>query len=103
MSFENQNQSVSKTVSGFFCFCVLGIMFSVLVLLVTAKVTLERSDWLAGEMSLTLIYDFGSVHENLLECLGETGIKQFWSCRFLANAEEHDVMSLNGVVEYACV
>lgn len=61
------------------------------MLLVTAEVTLEHSDWLAAEMSLRLIYDFGLVHENLLKCLF-SGIMWFCSCRVLANAEEHDVM-----------
>lgn len=70
-----------------------------LVFLVTAVVTLEHSDWLAGEMSLNLIYDFGPVSEIHLECLGEGAIKKFCSCRVLADAKEHDIMSPNDAVE----
>lgn len=47
------------------CF-VFGTWSSVLVLLVRAVVTLEHSDWLAGEMSLNLIYGFGPVSEKHL-------------------------------------
>lgn len=68
-----------------------------LVFLVTAVVTLEHFDWLAGEMSLNLIYD--PVSEIHFECLGEGAIKKFCSYRVLADAKEHNVMSPNDAVE----
>lgn len=66
-------------------------------LLVTAGVTLEHSGWFAGEMSVGLIYDsIGSVCEKPPSvCVAETGINRR---RVLDDAEECDVMSLNGVV-----
>lgn len=57
-------------------------------------------EWLAGVMSLGLIYDFGSVRESDFSSVWvvETGIKRFCSCRVLANVEECDVTSLNALV-----
>lgn len=81
----------TKVNSGRYFSFSLGSWLSVLVHLVTAEVTLEHSDWLAAEMSLRLIYNFGLVHENL-KCLGEAGIMRFCSFRVLANAKERDVM-----------